>query len=261
MKQIKIRPEFEAIVSDELKSRVASANRYIELEDRLSKYEAGDTSVMDEELFAYIMRHHDWYADYSDDGSVYRAAHKLEQFFDSIVENCPKLAGMLETAKATRRSPQLDGVEPYKVFFQPLEMLCLDSDDTDPISVERWMLLAQFRRGLNMLVDYYWSVDGAKNVWYIDGEKAREYTIKDNGVERPLLTIALPQQIQRQLDVSADVIVKYFEIMLEGDSNKSIGLGDRHHYFQLNIFQQGNPYFTTYNLVHQSGKVAFAFIV
>ena len=145
MKQIKIRPEFEAIVTSELVAKVASANRYNEMEERLSKYEAGDTSVMDEELFAYVMRHHDWYADYSDDGSVYRAAHKQEQFFDSIVENCPKLAGMLETAKATRRSPQLDGVVPYKVFFQPLEMLCLDGDDTDPISVERWMLLAQFR--------------------------------------------------------------------------------------------------------------------
>ena len=261
MKQIKIRPEFEAIVTSELVAKVASANRYNEMEERLSKYEAGDTSVMDEELFAYVMRHHDWYADYSDDGSVYRAAHKQEQFFDSIVENCPKLAGMLETAKATRRSPQLDGVEPYKVFFQPLEMLCLDSDDTDPISVEKWMLLAQFRRGLNMLVDYYWSVRGVKNVWYIDGEKARAYTIKDNGVERPLLTIALPQQIQRQLDVSADVIVKYFEVMTGGDSNKSLSLGESSHYFQLSIFQPDHAHCAVYNLVHNDSKVAFAFIV
>lgn len=210
-----VHPDFESLVSTSLKERVSAANAYDDYVTKINLWrESRDPTALDETAFKQMLVCHDWYADYSDDGSVYRAAMKAERDFEELIKLRPEFAELYTTARRERASPAVE--LPRFVTFSALEkmVICQTGVESEHVPEPgRWLELMQFHRGMELLLNYRCKIGGVHS-WFIDSPKARTHRFNTaNGGTRPLLTVALPPAIERQLAVPDDVIVEYFNII------------------------------------------------
>lgn len=266
--QYVIHPEFESIATQSLIQRVEQYNIFEEHESKVNRWAVdGDASAIDADTFRRMIRHHDWYADYSDDGSVYRHAMYLEKRYEELIKLQPELAPIYKTAKSLRQSPEVDTFS--RPYISPLDrsIICHVDEVDDGVninggvvpSVTEWLAMSQFHHGLGMLFEYSEGLV-RRTTWYIDGEFAREYMVEDGDLKKPLLTITLPHQIQRQLDVSATTIRDYFKMCCrKGGENDYIQIA--RHTYSVSYQSSNREGVTFLNLTNTTGKVVFSFLV